>query len=74
MQPAIRIKGGDLNGSDLILSAILASDRMGLLASTPLERAPLATGNHQVHVSLNGQQFADQASIKSTVSSKFCLL
>lgn len=68
LQPAIRIKGADYNGSDLILSANLTEDRMALMATTPLERTPLAMGDHPVHVSLNGQQFADLPSLDPTVS------
>ena len=56
-----------MNGSDLTLAANLTADRMALMAATPLERTPLATGNHQIHVSLNGQQFADFQTLQPSV-------
>ena len=57
----IRIVGADLNGSDLILPANLTLDRRALMTETPIERTPLSAGDHQIHVSLNGQQYADHA-------------
>ena len=56
--PVIRLKGGEGNGSDLVLPASLASDRRALLAMTPVEKSPYAAGRHHIHISLNGQQFA----------------
>ena len=58
MWPMLRIVGADANGSDLLLPANLTWDRRALLAETPLEKSPLVAGDHQIHISLNGQQYA----------------
>lgn len=65
MWPVVRIVGGDLNGSDLILPANLTDDRRSLMVETPIERTPLAAGDHRIHISLNGQQFAGRGPLSS---------
>ena len=57
LKPVIRLTGGEANGTDLVLPATLTEDRRALLASTPVEKSPYAAGSHQIHISLNGQQF-----------------
>lgn len=57
LKPVIRLKGGEGNGTDLVLPAELTGDRRTLIASTPVEKSPYAAGSHEIHLSLNGQQF-----------------
>lgn len=57
LKPIIRLRGGEGNGTDLMLPASLTEDRRALLANSPLEKSPYAPGSHQIHLSLNGQQF-----------------
>ena len=57
LRPVIRLTGGEGNGTDLFLPANLTDDKRALLASTPVEKSPYAAGSHQIHISLNGQQF-----------------
>ena len=66
----MRIKGADLNGSDLTLPANWTDDGRGLITETPIERTPLAAGIHRIHVSLNGQQYNDEMALDTSVS--FC--
>ena len=63
----VRIKGADLNGSDLTLPANWTDDGRGLITETPIERTPLAAGIHRIHVSLNGQQYNDEMALDTSV-------
>ncbi|KAK9813648.1 hypothetical protein WJX73_001491 [Symbiochloris irregularis] len=64
LRPLIRLKGGEGNGTDLVLPANFTADKRALLAVTPAEKSPYAAGSHPIHISLNGQQFAP---VNSTV-------